>query len=60
VNTQVLVYDAPEETNPPVLLYKLKVGVPYILLVDAVKEPLFPPHIVLLKFVIETLVPLEI
>jgi hypothetical protein len=52
--------DSPEDTNPVILLYKLKFGVPYTLVVDAIKEPLLNPHNVLVADVIETHVPLDI
>jgi len=60
VNSNVFENDSPEETNPVELLYKLKVGVPYTLVVEAINEPLLPPHSVFVADVIVTHVPLDI
>ena len=60
MNSNVLENESPEDTNPVILSYKLKFGVPYTLVVDAIKEPLLPPHNVLVAEVIETHVPLDI
>ena len=60
MNSNVFEYDAPEDTNPVVLLYKLKVDISYALIVDAIREPLLNPHNVLVADVIVTQVPLDI